>query len=210
MPLRHTLFVRDSYYHIYNRGSEKRTIFQDQRDYSKFQERMKACAEKYSIDILCYCLMPNHYHLLAKQTSDISVAVFINALQLGHAKYFNTKYDRVGPLFQGRFKAKPVESESYLLQLSGYIHKNPITKDTHTDSGNEHHSRNLVHQRLLEYPYSSYPEYQQVRPHYYSKPKEILSYFSHTNPRLSYQSFVEDYIPDEEVLFPVLADLGHT
>jgi len=108
----------------------------------------------------------------------------MNALQLGHAKYFNTKYTRVGPLFQGRFKAKLVESESYLLQLSGYIHKNP---------------RNLV-QQLHDYSYSSYKEYLHPKDNSLAKPETILSYFSKELPNLSYQAFVENFIPNDELV----------
>ena len=130
----------------------------------------------------------------------------MNAVQLGHAKFFNTKYDRVGPLFQGRFRAKPVESESYLLQLSGYIHKNPVANLI--DSGNQKHSRNLSLQKLHSYQYSSYREYLGTNTTGVANPDEILSYFSKTNPRLTYQAFVEDFIPDAEQLMPILADLG--
>ncbi len=206
MPLRRTIFLPESYYHIYNRGSEKRTIFLDHRDYTKFLDRTKENAEKYAIEVLCYCLMPNHYHFLLKQTSKASIASFMNALQLGHAKYFNTKYKRVGPLFQGRFKAKPVESESYLLQLSGYIHKNPITKLI--DSKNAKDSRNRLLQKLREFPYSSYHEYLDTESRTVAKPNEILTYFSKTNPLPTYQAFVEDFISDIEKLAPILADLG--
>src|SRR3972149_5193578 len=128
MPLRTVTFVANEYYHVYNRGSEKRTIFQSPRDYNKFLDRVKENSQKYSIDILCFCLKPNHYHLLVQQTTELSVAKFINPIQLGHAKFFNTKYDRVGPLFQGRFKAKAVITDDYLLPLSAYIHKNSIAE----------------------------------------------------------------------------------
>ncbi len=130
----------------------------------------------------------------------------MNVIQLGHAKFFNKKYDRVGPLFQGRFKAKSVESESYLLQLSGYIHKNPVANLI--DSGNSKNSHSLTLQKLRSYSYSSYHEYIGLNNIDIAKPGEILSYFSKTNPRLTYQSFVEDFIPDTEQLVPILADLG--
>src|SRR3989344_1418868 len=133
MPARAVLFIPDGCYHVYNRGSEKRSIFQSKRDYKKFLYRAKENAQKFSINILCYCLMPNHFHFLLQQTSEASVASFMNVLQLGHAKFFNTKYERIGPLYQGRFKAKSVMSGEYLLQLSAYIHRNPVG---HADSGN--------------------------------------------------------------------------
>ena len=202
MPSRSVYFSSKNYYHVYNRGSEKRTIFLSFRDYIKFLERVKDNAKKFSIEVLCYCLMPNHFHFLLKQSSEMSIALFMNAVQLGHAKFFNTKYERVGPLFQGRFKAKLIETEEYLLQLSAYIHRNPIAD--FIDSGNPKDSRNLARQ-LQWYPYSSYREYLSLEQKNISKPDEILVYFSKTNPKLSYQSFVENFIPDIEALLPLLA-----
>ena len=152
MPARAVIFVPDGCYHVYNRGSEKRSIFQSDRDYKKFLHRAKENAIKFSVNILCYCLMPNHFHFLLQQTSDLPITAFMNAVQLGHAKFFNTKYERIGPLYQSRFKAKPVTSDEYLLQLSAYIHKNPIA--SLFDSGNPKDTRNLL-ELLHGYPYSS-------------------------------------------------------
>lgn len=191
MPARQVFFVADNYYHIYNRGSEKRIIFQDQRDYRKFLDRSKENAEKYAINILCFCLMPNHFHFLLKQTTDMLITRFMNSLQLSYAKYFNTKYTRVGPLFQGRFKAKLIDSESYLLQLSAYIHRNPV---------------HIVQQKLQDYPYSSYKEYLRPRRNTLSKPSMIKSFFSKEHPHLSYQSFVETFSPNYEEIAAILLD----
>lgn len=201
MPARQVFFASNQYYHVYNRGSEKRTIFLSPRDYNKFLVRVKENSKKYNIDILCYCLMPNHFHFLLKQVSENPITLFMNAIQLGHAKYFNTKYERVGPLFQGRFKAKLVNSEEYLLQVSSYIHKNPIAELI--DSGNRDDSRNL----LRSFPYSSYREYLKLETNEISKPDFILNYFSKTNPKLNYQSFVEDFAADIASLAPILADI---
>jgi len=189
---------------VYNRGSEKRTIFQSHRDYISFLSRAKENANKFSIEIISYCLIPNHFHFLLKQTTDVSIARFMNAIQLGYAKYFNTKYKRVGPLFQGRFKAKNIESDEYLLQLTAYIHNNPLT--TLADSGNTKDSRNHIHRILMEYPYSSYTEYIQPTANMLSKPNSILEFFSTTYPQLSYKAFVEEYEPDYEVIRPILAN----
>lgn len=145
--------------------------------------------------------MPNHFHFLLKQVSENPLTQFMNAIQLGHAKYFNTKYERVGPLFQGRFKAKLINSEEYLLQVSSYIHKNPVRELI--DSGNHGDSRNL----LRSFPYSSYREYLNLETTKISKPDFILSYFSQTNPKLTYQSFVEDFAADIASLAPILADI---
>lgn len=124
------------------------------------------------------------------------MAKFMNALLLGYAKHFNTKYERIGPLFQGRFKAKMIDTEEYLLQLSKYIHRNPLF-----DSGNPKDSRSFS-----TYPYSSYQNYvgRKIWPFVETEP--ILSYFSKTNPSLSYKSFVEETDVDLESLGNLILD----
>jgi len=191
MPARRTIFVPNGYYHVYNRGSEKRTIFLSDKDYQDFLSRIKKSSEKYNTDVLVYCLVPNHFHLLLYQKAMGSVQQFLHSIQLGHAKFFNTKYERVGPLFQNRFKAKSVETDEYLLQLSAYIHRNT------PNSKNTKNIRNL----LLSYPYSSYRAYA-LKEQSFVKTKTILDYFSHTLPKLTYQVFVERFTPDIEALAP--------
>ena len=187
MPLRNIVFEKGFYYHVYNRGSEKRLIFLEKRDYLKFLKRTQEYFQKYNISILCFCLMPNHFHFLLKQEDTSSIALFMNVLQLAYAKYFNTKYRRVGPLYQGRFKAKIVENDEYLLQLSAYIHRNPLSLIP--DSGNPQDSRN----QIRHYPYSSYKDYLSKYFSVLTKPQTILNYFSKTNKNLSYESFVENF-----------------
>lgn len=200
MPARKVIFAPNQFYHVYNRGSEKRIIFLSTRDYSKFLQRTKENAKKFAIDILCYCLMPNHFHFLLKQNSNISTMSFMNALQLGYAKYFNTKYERIGPLFQGRFKAKIIETDEYLLQLSAYIHLNPIAEAANSE--NPQDSGDLI-QKLRDFPHSSYREYLGVEKPDISSPAFILDYFSKNNPNFSYRKFVENFSPDSEIITPL-------
>ena len=126
MPGRITPLVNDEFYHIYNRGSEKRTIFQQPRDYKRFQqtfyyyqfpgpklrfsnfakeELFKTSFNNGMVEVICYCLMPNHFHFLIKQLKDNGISIFMSQLSNSYTKYFNTKYKRVGPLLQGAFKA---------------------------------------------------------------------------------------------------------
>jgi len=205
MPVRTVRFEPGGYYHIYNRGSEKRTIFQSNRDYTKFLDRTIENSKKYEVKILCYCLIPNHFHFLLQESSRYAITSFLNAVQLGHAKYFNTKYDRVGPLYQGRFKAKPVETDEYLMYVSAYIHRNPIAN--FLDSGIPRNSRNRDRNLLLSYPYSSYRSYIGLDTNTFVQTDTVLDYFSKTNPKLSYASFVENYTPEIELLIPNLADI---
>lgn len=209
--------VNGSFYHVYNRGVAKRIIFEESENYHRFLETLSYYRfhptprklsthlrfnDKLSIDnnvnkqlvkILCFCLMPNHFHLLLQQLEENGISIFIRKVADSFTRYFNTKNDRVGPLFQGKFKAKVVESDEYLLQLSKYIHRNPLKLPLWTN-------------RLPEYSFSSYPGYlNQKRKVEFCDIEDISSYFknygqsSTKNPKSSYQSFVEE---SEDVSIP--------
>lgn len=211
------LFADDCYYHLYNRGVEKRTIFLDEKDYLRFLEtlnfyrmtpqpmklsdfrRLKENFKKIKdqtelVKIFSYCLMPNHFHLLIKQLSDDGISTFIRKVSDSYTKYFNTRYSRVGALFQGVFKAKLIESDEYLLQLSKYIHRNPLP---------------LFEWEAQNYPYSSYEYYLSGDKHSFCDTEFISSYFSKTNPNLSYQSFVEESDIDDPILHNLLIDIDY-
>ncbi len=142
-------FVDDEIYHVYARGVEKRTIFLDNRDYFRFVNNLyefndeepadnfyykKAALNSYAlrprerkplVEILIFCLMQNHFHLLLRQLKEGGISKFMQKLG-GYTWYFNKKYDRVGPLFQGRFGALHVKDEPHLIHLPVYIHLNPL------------------------------------------------------------------------------------
>ncbi len=203
-------FTEGGIYHVYNRGVEKRNIFIDDQDYAVFLHLLKyylspidlkeghplmqfqnfkvirprplANMEK-EIDLIAYCLMPNHFHLLIKQHTINGVTRIIERLLTTYAMYFNKRYDRVGYLFQGPYRAVLVENESYLLHISRYIHLNPIE---------------LTRAPLVNYPYSSYTYYLGLKHASWLKTKLILSYFDRSklspflNNLQSYQEFVEN------------------
>ncbi|MBI4136067.1 MAG: transposase [Candidatus Vogelbacteria bacterium] len=137
-------FANDEYYHVYNRGTDKRDIFTDSYDLNRFYESLaqfntvkpigsiyeqtfskrKSRPDNSLVEIVCYALNPNHYHLLLKQVSDRGIEKFIQRLGTGYTKYFNHKHKRSGVLFQGKFKSIHVETNEYLLHLSIYINLN--------------------------------------------------------------------------------------
>ena len=138
MPSRVIPFVNDHYYHIYNRGVEKKPIFHTRWDYARFiktikyyqlegpkvklsrfliSQTIRPDPDKKIVEIICYCLMPNHFHFLIKQSKEGGITEFISKLSNSYTKYFNTKNDRVGPLLQGEFKAVLVETDEQLLHL---------------------------------------------------------------------------------------------
>ena len=181
-------FQPNSYYHVYNRGHNKQTIFHDYKDYARYLKRLKEYLQKHSVTLLAYCLMPNHVHLLLYQKSEEPIDQFIHRLHTAFTMYFNKKYERVGAVFQGRFKAKLIETDEYLLHVSRYIHINPLEI--------LHAQGRALNSQLETCPWSSYGEYINSRSNRLCDPTTILNYFS-TIPmrgKTTYKSFVEEYL----------------
>ena len=113
------------FYHIVNRGVERRKIYMDDEDHIAFLEILEESAEIYAFEIYAYALMGNHYHILLKTTA-LNLSLIMRQINSRYSMYFNKKYKRVGPLWQGRFKSWYVYDESYLKSLVKYIELNPI------------------------------------------------------------------------------------
>jgi len=160
--MNHPPLANEQYYHIYNRGVDKRQVFMDDGDKYRFlhdlwefndenaappflrrasKNPIKTTGSETSddtvggstsnskeplVEIICFCLMPNHFHLLVKQLKDGGISLFMKKLGAGYTGYFNEKYERSGALFQGRFKTKHIDNDAYLTHLTKYIHLNPI------------------------------------------------------------------------------------
>lgn len=149
--MRKVVFAIGEYYHIYNRGVDKRDVFLDENDYLRFlknlrefnnnlirEERLRirnnlksefdfvseSNSEEQFAEIIAYCLNPNHYHLILKQNSEKGIEKFMQKVGTGYTNYFNKKYERSGALFQGKFKAISIDSNEYLLYLSAYVNRN--------------------------------------------------------------------------------------
>lgn len=190
----------NSFYHIYNRGVAKQEIFLDDQDYRIFLNYLKVCLSpelkedeiqddfpssqtlrlrrlnlsKY-VELLAYCLMPNHFHLFVFQKSEFALRDLMRSIATGYVMYFNQKYDRVGPLFQGTYKASLIDQEDYLWHISRYIHLNP--ESLGVEPG--------------EYSYSSYKNYLGKRESEWVKTDRILA--MHQEYKNSYAEFVMDY-----------------
>lgn len=167
MALRRIVLAKGEIYHILNRGVEKKVIFADAWDSKRFtqamiyyrlkkppvrlskfllnKDRYEIESKENLIEVFAYCLMPTHFHFILKQLSENGISLFMKNLLDSYARYFNTRYSRKGPLFEGNFKAVRVESEEQLIHLSRYIHLNPIT--------------DFLVKDLKDYSYSSYLEY---------------------------------------------------
>ncbi|MDO8573842.1 MAG: transposase [Candidatus Daviesbacteria bacterium] len=173
---RKLVFANDEIYHVFNRGVEKRPTFTDRREQnrailamnfyrfveppvklSRFltipkEDQMKLWEglkkdNRILVEIICFCLMPNHFHIMLKQKVENGISSFISNFTNSYTKYFNKKHDRIGPLFEGIFKAVRIESEEQLIHTSRYIHLNPVSSFLIEPEG------------LESYEWSSYPEF---------------------------------------------------
>jgi REP element-mobilizing transposase RayT len=148
MSQRQFSFVPGEFYHIYNRGTDKRVIFQDEKDYQRFQallyllntkdhinvrDELKGIDGPYAVErdnplvaIGAYCLMPNHFHILISPLDDSNLSLFMQKISTSYTMYFNKKYDRTGSLFESKFKSKLAVDDRYLKYIFSYIHLNPV------------------------------------------------------------------------------------
>jgi len=133
-----------AFYHITSRGNERRSIFRMKGDYERFTSCLESATKRYGAKIHCFCLMPNHYHLLL-ETPRANLRAILHHLNTSYTNYFNAKTGRVGHLFQGRYRAILVEKDTYALELSRYIHLNPV--------------RAHLIKEPSDYPWSSYLAY---------------------------------------------------
>ena len=205
MPYRKIILADNEIYHVVNRSVAQVPIFEGVRDYQRalevidfyrhvkpflsfshykrlpkeekerFYENLKK--KKHLVEILTFCLMPNHFHFLLRQNKDGGISTFMRTLQNSYARYFNTKNKRVGALFQSMFKAVRIETDEQLIHVSRYIHLNPV-------------SAYLIEINDLEdYPWSSFPAYLEKSKKLFINPNSILSHFKSKN---AYKKFVSD------------------
>jgi len=206
MPGRNIPLITDQIYHVINRGVASQPTFLNQRDYQRCLEtifyyqnqnvplrysfflrlpekqkieilkQLKA-EGKFLVEIIAYCLMPNHLHLLLKQIKDGGISLFMSNVSNSYTRYLNTKQKRLGHLFQGKFKAVRVETDEQLIHLSRYIHLNPYSL---------YLVKNL--DELYQYSYSSLPEYLFLSKTNNCQKKIILDHFK----KFSYKKFLSD------------------
>jgi putative transposase len=119
-------FKPDAIFHIYNHAIDDYDLFYDDEDYDYFLSIFRKNIKKVPASVYAYCLMPNHYHFLIRQDSDIEIFRLFNYSFISYAKHFNHKYSRSGPIFSSPLQHIKVEDRSYLLQLCKYIHLNPV------------------------------------------------------------------------------------
>lgn len=114
------------YYHIYNRGVSKSNLFREPTNYLFVIEKLQRYSLENLVGVIAYCLMPNHYHLLLRQDGEQPAGHVPQAMFNSYSKAYNLRYSHNGTLFEGRYRAKPIQSTSHLLHLCRYIHGNPV------------------------------------------------------------------------------------
>lgn len=205
MPSRKIVLATDEIYHVVNRSIEQIPIFKGKGDYQRALEvidfyryanpplsfssykklSIKARESFYEsligkkkilVEIFAFCLMPNHFHLLLKQKSEKGISHFMRRFQNSYAKFFNTKYNRAGGLFQSIFKAIRVETDEQFLHVARYIFLNPVTAYL------------IEIKQLINYPWSAFSEYLTDGPTFINR-EEVLNFFK---TKSDFKKFVFD------------------
>jgi len=197
MSSRKETFAPGEFYHLYNRGTEKRKIFLDKKDYEYFMYLMYICnttksietrkigkdfdPEETIVNIGVYCLMPNHFHILVREKIDGGISKYMLKLMTSYSMYFNKKYERSGRLYGGKFKSTYINNDRYMKYIYSYIHLNPAKLiDKHWKENKTKNNITILNY-ISSYPYSSLSEYLNSRfkiinpkpfPLYFKKPNE--------------------------------------
>ena len=203
MPSRNVLKidVAEQYYHVYARGASRQNIFLEPVDYEAYlklfrrylssEEIRDSAGISYtklheSIELLCYCLMPNHFHLLVYQIDEGAMQRLMRGVMTVYSRYFNKKYQRSGSLFESRYKASLITSDTYLFHVSRYIHLNP--------------------KAWRNYPYSSLRYYAHPHSEDWLHEERIIDLFKN---RTKYMEFVADYEAAKAVLDTIKHELAN-
>ncbi len=183
MSIRPVQLIEGEFYHVYNRGTDKRLLFRDDTDSQRFlkllflsnsvesinvRNILRKNNEPYTfergtplVNIGAYCLMPNHFHMLLTPCVEDGITMFMQKLGTAYSMYFNKRYNRTGTLFEGPFKAKWADSDIYLKYLYAYIHLNPLKLWGRVDVASEPSIEETL-DFLKSYTYSSLSDYLQI------------------------------------------------
>ena len=141
MPRKPREFVAGGIYHVFNRGNNRRALYEECADFECFMGLLKCAQERERVVIFHYCLMTNHYHLLIRSEEAESLPKFMHWVQLGYARYYKKKHKTTGHVFEERYRSPRIPEESYYLQCGRYIERNPL--------------KAKIVQSAEDYPYSS-------------------------------------------------------
>ncbi|MBS1250270.1 MAG: hypothetical protein MAG431_01863 [Chloroflexi bacterium] len=175
MPQPRPPYLPGHYYHFYNRGAHGVSIFREPENYVFVLRKMKLYARKYQLMVIAYVLMPNHYHFLVQQMGKHLARFLPQYVFNSYSQVYNNHYNHSGTLFEGSYKVKPVQKETYLLHLCRYIHGNPVKDGLVADPA--------------DWPYSNYLEWIGERDGSLFDPDFMNDYFASPN---DYRDFVFD------------------
>lgn len=172
-------------YHVICRGNNRQAVFRDDQDRKRYLEKLSVYCEEKGVELFCYCLLTNHIHLLL-ETPKGNLSKLMQPFQTSYTVYFNKRHRRTGHVFEQRYKAMLVDKDNYLLQVSRYIHLNPVAAK--------------IVKRPQDYRWSSYPSYLRSKGVSGLKYETVLGYFSAGRRRrlAQYREFVEGEIEGKE------------
>ena len=126
MPRRKVEFLPDHFFHIYNRGNNRQEIFLEAENYRFFLNKLHSYYDPTDVDLVAYCLMPNHYHLITRIKQRIDFSNVMRSFSVSYIRSFNNLYRRSGHLFQGDFEARSIGADEHLAHVIRYVHLNPV------------------------------------------------------------------------------------
>jgi len=177
MPTKRPEYLPGQYYHFYNRGAHRLSLFREPDNYIFVLRKVKHYCRALALMPIAYCLMPNHYHFLIRQDGDQPAGLLPQRVFNSYSKAYNKRYDHSGTLFEGNYRVVHVEKESHLLHLCRYIHANPVKDGLVVDAA--------------DWPYSNYLEWVGERAGTLVDRDFVRANFP---PPKSYQSFVLDFL----------------
>jgi len=216
-------FAINEYYHIYNRGVDKRIIFENDSDYKRFVLLLYLCNGKSPVNfnslsnwkgptsselikdvfnynrgkqliaLGAYCLMPNHFHILAREISENGISTFMHKVGTAYTMYFNGCRERTGALFQGTYKAEHANNDEYLKYLFSYIHLNPvkIIEPNWKEKGIADEQKTKRY--LVSYPYSSYMDYLGIKREF-SKIIDWKNFPDYFPSKSTFSKYLDDWL----------------
>lgn len=203
MPLRKLKFLKNHFYHVFNRGNHKSAIFFEDKDYLRFLEKLAKYKNTFEVRVHAYALLPNHFHFLLEPKRDASLVGLLKSLQSSHSHYLSVKHSLQGHLFQGPFKAKLIEDEASFLQVFRYICLQPIKERLLRPDFIRRDTRRIVRRapdliaKLRAFRWGSYVEYLNPRETDHSDQGSVLKLLK-TPRQLS--AFVESPVTADDII----------
>ena len=177
MPAKRPDYVAGGYYHLYNRGAHRLSLFLEEDNYLFVLRKVGTYCSSLALAPIAYCLLPNHYHFLIRQDGEQPAGLLPQRVFNSYSKAYNKRYEHSGTLLEGNYKVVPVERNAYLLHLCRYIHANPAIHGLVDD--------------VADWPYANYLEWIGVRPGKLVDLEFVRAYFPTID---SYRAFVAEYL----------------